>query len=279
MTRFQRRWAGRLLTFGLLCMATGLLALPFFWMVATSLKPLSEVTVYPPTWWPSEIRWSNYAEAWNAAPFGRFYVNSLVAGIGATALQVLLAFPMAYAFARIPFPGKGVLFMAILATMMIPEEMKLVPNYLLLRWLGWIDSYAALILPPAAHAFPVFVLYQQFRLLPQDLFDAATVDGAGHLRVLWQIAAPLSRPMVAAVTLIAFLGRWNDYLWPLIVTNTTTMRTLPIGLAYLKASQEEGNRWDLLMAAAVFIIVPVLLLYVVAQRHFVEGIVRGALKG
>jgi ABC-type glycerol-3-phosphate transport system permease component len=279
MTRFQRRWAGRLLTFGLLCMATGLLALPFFWMVATSLKPLSEVTVYPPTWWPSEIRWSNYAEAWNAAPFGRFYVNSLVAGIGATALQVLLAFPMAYAFARIPFPGKGVLFMAILATMMIPEEMKLVPNYLLLRWLGWIDSYAALILPPAAHAFPVFVLYQQFRLLPQDLFDAAAVDGAGHLRVLWQIAAPLSRPMVAAVTLIAFLGRWNDYLWPLIVTNTTTMRTLPIGLAYLKASQEEGNRWDLLMAAAVFIIVPVLLLYVVAQRHFVEGIVRGALKG
>ena len=186
---------------------------------------------------------------------------------------------MGYAFAVIRFPGKPFIIIAVIATMAVPEESKLVPNFLLMRDFGWIDTYWALIIPPAAHAFPVFVLYQQFRTIPSSMRDAARADGAGHWRTLWQVYVPMSRPAIAAVIVIAFLGRWNDFLWPLIITNTAEMRTLPIGLAYLRGLQETGNQWPILMAGSLLVILPVLLLYVVAQRQFVEGITRGAIKG
>lgn len=253
-----------------------MLALPFFWMALTSLKSSAAVAAYPPSWWPSEFTWSNYRDAWNAAPFGRYYINSVVTGAAATSLQIIFALLMAYAFAVIRFPGKGAILLAVISTMMIPDEMKLVPNYILLSRLHWVDTYWALIIPPAAHAFPVFVLYQYFRTVPPDLLDAAHVDGAGHLRILIQIIAPMARPVLAATALVAFLGRWNDFLWPLIVTNRTVMRTLPIGLNYLK---ENEGRWNILMAAAIYVIIPMIGLYVAAQRQFVEGITRGALKG
>lgn len=265
--------------FLLLSALTGLLALPFFWMVATSFKSSAEMAVYPPTWFPKHPQFQNYVEAWHSAPFGRFYLNSLLVGVGATSCQTLFALMMAYAFAVVRFPASRVLFMAVLATMMIPDEMKLVPNYMLMSRLGLTNSYPALILPALAHAFPVFVLYQHFRSIPRGLIEAAQADGASHFRILFTILTPISRPMVAAAALMVFLGRWNDYLWPLIVTNSTAMRTLPIGLAYLKGSQESGNRWHILMAAAVFVIIPILALYVAVQRQFVEGMVRGALKG
>lgn len=255
-----------------------LLALPFYWMVVTSLQP-SEAVVTQGAWWPSEFRWANFADAWNAAPFGRFYVNSIVTGVCATAIQVVGAILMAYAFAVIRFPGKPAIIVAVIATMAVPEEAKLVPNFLLMREFGWIDTYWALIIPPAAHAFPVFVLYQQFRTIPSTMREAARADGAGHWRTLWHVYVPMSRPAIAAVVVIAFLGRWNDFLWPLIVTNSADMRTLPIGLAYLRGLEETGNRWPLLMAGCLLVILPILLLYAVAQRQFVEGITRGAIKG
>lgn len=274
-----RRRPQTLIVYACLVVAAGLVGLPFFWMIVTSLKSPAEIVQYPPTWWPGRIRWENYAEAWQAAPFGRFYLNSVVTGAAATVLQVVLALFMAYAFALVRFPGKSFLFLLVLATMMIPLEMKLIPNYLLLNKLNWIDTYWALIVPPAAHAFPVFVFHEQFKTLPRDLIDAAKVDGAGHLRILATLVIPLSRPVVAAVTLIALLGRWNDYLWPLIVTNREVMRTLPVGLAYLKESQEGGLRWNILMAGSVFVIIPMLVLFLCVQRQFVEGITRGAVKG
>lgn len=264
--------------FALLTIAAIILGLPFFWMVATAFKPLPEIIVYPPRWLPREIRPENFVEAWNAAPFGRFYLNSIVTGVAATALQVVFAAFMAYAFVFIRFPAKRFLFLMVLATMMIPVEMKLVPNYLLLSRLGWINTYWALILPPAAHAFPVFVLQQQFKTLPRDLIDAAKVDGAGHLQILLRVVTPVSRPLLAAVGLVSFVGRWNDYLWPLIATNTVAMRTLPIGLAYLKETQEGGNRWNLLMAGTIFVIIPIMILFLFTQKQFVEGITRGAVK-
>lgn len=277
---FGRRGLPRtLFTYAVLVVATVILGMPFFWMTTTAFKPLQEVILYPPRWWPEQVRWENFVEAWQAAPFGRFYINSVVTGVATTLLQVLFALTMAYAFAYIPFPGKNLLFLLVLSTMMIPVEMKLVPNYLLLKELGWINTYWALIVPPAAHAFPVFVLYQQFRTLPRDLIDAATVDGATHLQTLLQVVAPMSRPLLAAVALVSFVGRWNDYLWPLIVTNKVTMRTLPIGLAYLKETQEGGNRWNLLMAGTIFVVAPILVLFIFTQKQFVEGITRGAVKG
>lgn len=277
---YRRQQSGeKVLTYAGLIGAAFLLGLPFFWMLATSIKPIQEVIIYPPQWLPREIRLENYVEAWNAAPFDRFYVNSIVTGVATTILQVVFALFMAYAFVFVEFPVKGPLFLLVLATMTIPVEMKLVPNYLLLSKLGWINTYWALIIPPAAHAFPVFVLYQGFRTLPKDLIDAAHVDGASHTQILFQVVAPMSRPLLAAVALVSFVGRWNDYLWPLIVTNKVAMRTLPIGLAYLKETQEGSNRWNLLMAGTVFVIFPILILFLFTQKQFVEGITRGAVKG
>jgi len=261
-------------------LATGLLGLPFFWMVMTSLKSTAETGVYPPAWLPESVRWENYVDAWHAAPFGRFYFNSIVTGVATTTLQIVFASLMAYAFACIRFPGKHYLLFLVLATMMIPDEMKLVPNYLLLNRLGWIDTYWALIVPPIAYAFPVFVLYQQFRTIPPSLLDSARVDGASHFRIVWQVVMPLSRPVVVAVTLVSFLGRWNDYLWPLVVTNSVKMRTLPIGLAYLKKEAEEGTTpWNLMMAATIFVVIPIVILYSMLQKQFVAGITKGAVKG
>ncbi|MFW6183193.1 MAG: carbohydrate ABC transporter permease [Chloroflexota bacterium] len=264
--------------FALLTIVAIILGLPFFWMIITALKPVQEVIIYPPSWLPQEIRLENFVDAWNAAPFGRFYINSIVTGVATTVLQVVFAAFMAYAFVFIRFPAKRFLFLLVLATMMVPLEMKLVPNYILLANLDWINTYWALIIPPAAHAFPVFVLEQQFRTLPQDLIDAAKVDGASHFQILVRIVTPVSRPLLAAVGLVSFVGRWNDYLWPLIVTNEVTMRTLPIGLAYLKETQEGSNRWNLLMAGTIFVIVPILILFIMTQKQFVEGITRGAVK-
>ncbi|HSM54894.1 MAG TPA: carbohydrate ABC transporter permease [Candidatus Sulfomarinibacteraceae bacterium] len=264
--------------FALLTIVAIILGLPFFWMIITALKPVHEVIIYPPRWLPQEIRLENFVDAWNAAPFGRFYINSIVTGVATTLLQVVFAAFMAYAFVFIRFPYKRFLFLLVLATMMVPLEMKLVPNYILLAKLDWINTYWALIIPPAAHAFPVFVLEQQFRTLPRDLIDAAKVDGASHFQILVRIVTPVSRPLLAAVGLVSFVGRWNDYLWPLIVTNEVTMRTLPIGLAYLQETQEGSNRWNLLMAGTIFVIIPILILFIMTQKQFVEGITRGAVK-
>lgn len=270
----------RAVTLLILFLATAALGLPFYWMLLTSLKTAAEASTFPPAWMPATPQWSNYADAWQAAPFGRLYFNSIVVAVAVTVLQVGFALLMAYAFAFIRFPAKTPLLLAVVATMMVPDEMKLVPNFLLLNRLGWIDTYAGLIVPSIAHAFPVFVLYQQFRQLPKPLIEAAQADGASHLHILWHVAMPIARPVLTAVTLVSLLGQWNAYLWPLVVTNTTAMRTLPLGLAYLRKQAEDGSTpWNLLMAAAVFIVIPIVILYTIAQKQFIEGITRGALKG
>ena len=275
----NRNIIGQAATYLLLSVFVFCLGLPFVWMLLTSFKPSAELLTYPPSWWPEVWRWRNYVEAWQAADFGWYFFNSAVTSTAATGLQVLFAAMMAYAFARIPFPGKPVLLGLVLATMLIPDEMKLIPNYLLMARLGWIDTYWALIVPPAAHAFPVFILYQHFRMLPKDMLEAAEIDGAGHVRLLFRILVPMSRPVLAACLLMSFIGRWNDFLWPLVVTETPGMRTLPIGLAFLKDVEAGAAQWHLLMAASVFVIIPVLILFVAVQKQFIGGITQGALKG
>lgn len=307
--RLVREWLEKGAVYGLLILATLVLGLPFFSMITTSLKTPQEVILNnPPKFLPEIPQWSNFATAWAVAPFDLFYFNSIFTGLASTFLQVLFALLMAYALVFIEFPFKRILFLLVLATMMIPVEMKLIPNFLLLKQLGdlsraadapvqmalsaigWkmapaqlccgINSYFALIVPPAAHAFPVFVLHQQFRILPRDLIDAAKVDGANHLQILWRVVTPLSRPVLAATVLISFVGRWNDYLWPLIITQSEAMRTLPVGLAYLRAASEEvSTPWNLLMAASIFVIAPIFILFLFTQKQFVEGITAGAIKG
>lgn len=273
-----RRVAGRLLSHAALIGASVAIGLPFFWMVTTALKSDLEVGVFPPVWLPSTLRWENFAEVWRSAPFGMFYVNSFITTLSGLALEVIIGALAAYAFARIEFPHRDRLFLVVLATMMIPGEMALVPNYLTVRTLGWINTYPGIVIPYVSSAFGCFLLRQAFLALPQDIFDAAKIDGAGHLRMLLQIALPMTRPVVATFALFLFIAKWNAYLWPLIVTNTWNMRTLPIGLVMVREADITLG-WQHLMAASLFVLIPVLVVFFLAQRQLIEGIARGAVKG
>ncbi len=260
------------LIFGLL-----LVAFPFFWMILTSLKSYEETTSVPPTIFPETYQFSNYTEAWSHAPFGRYFLNSAGVALAVTASVIISSLLAGYAFALIDFPGKKALFVLYLATMMIPFEVVLVPNFATITWLGWRNTYAALIVPWMANAFSVFLIRQNLRALPRDYMDAAYVDGCGHLRFLWYVAAPLVKPALITAGLLAFLGSWNSFLWPLVVTDTENMAVIQFGLqTFLR---EEATDYRLLMAASAFTIMPIVILYLFAQRYFIEGVSGSGLKG
>ena len=255
-----------------------LMAAPFLWMLSTAVKSPNEILVFPPQWIPSQFRWDNFATAWNMAPFDRFYFNSVFVAVASTLLELAIGIMSAYAFARVRFPGRDLVFLLVLATLMIPTDITILPNYITLSKLGWINTYWALIIPPAANAFGTFLLRQHIISLPEALFDAAKLDGATHLQILRHMVIPMSLPVIAALVLIGFIDKWNSYLWPLIVTNTESMRTLPVGLVFLRP-QDGGTPYHLLMAATTFVIAPIVVLFVLTQKQFIEGITRGAVKG
>ncbi|CAN5766935.1 carbohydrate ABC transporter permease [soil metagenome] len=265
----RKRW-GHLALHVVLIAGSLLMLLPFFWMLSTSLKQASEVFSFPPRWIPSTFAWSNYTKALTAMPFGRFYLNSFIVAISTTVLTILTSSLAAFAFARLRFRGRDTLFLVYLATLMIPFTVLLIPNFILVRYLGWYDSYPALIFPPAFSAFATFLLRQYFRGVPFELDDAARIDGASSLRIWWQIIMPNSGPVIAALTIFLFLGNWNEFLWPLVVTNSEDMRTIPVGLNAFQG--QFGVRWELLMAAAVVAMLPVLVVYMFAQKWFIKGI-------
>ncbi len=260
----------------LLVMAV-VVGLPFIWMLSTAFKSPTEVNIFPPIWIPETLRWDNFATAWASAPFGQFYVNSIIVTVWGVVMEVIIAALTAYAFARIDIPGRNVLFMILLAAMMIPGQMALIPNYVTLKHLGWINQYAGIVVPHVSSVFGAFLLRQSFLSIPGELFDAATMDGAGHLRCLRSLALPLARPVVATLGLYLFIAKWNDYLWPLIITNTQDMRTLPVGLVMVKNAEYLIGP-EHLMAATLFVLVPVLVVFFMAQRQLIEGIAAGALK-
>lgn len=269
---------GRLASHAVLIFASTVIGLPFFWMISTSFKSDVEVGLFPPVWLPSQLLWENYVRVWTAAPFDMFYINSIITTLSGLILEVIIGAMSAYAFARIEFPHRDALFLVVLATMMIPGEMAIVPNYLTLRNLGWINTYQGIVIPYVSSAFGCFLLRQAFLAMPQEIFDAAKIDGAGHLRILLSIALPMARPVVATFALFLFISKWNAYLWPLIVTNTWNMRTLPIGLVMVR--EAEGTLgWQHLMAASLLVLLPVLVVFFLAQRQIIEGIARGAVKG
>ena len=244
--------------------------LPFAWMLSTSLKEPRQIFTYPPVWIPSPIAWENYATTVSVMPFGRFYFNSLVVAASVTMLQVLTSSLAAFAFARLRFRGRNALFLAYLATLMNPFQVTMIPNFILMRFLGWYDSYQALILPTAFSALSTFLLRQYFLGIPMDLDEAARMDGASSWRIWWQIIMPLSGPAIAALSIFTFLASWNDFLWPLVITTSLEMRTLPVGLS---AFQGQYNvQWHLLMAGSVIAMLPVLIIYAVSQKWIVRGI-------
>lgn len=255
-----------------------LVILPFLWMLSTSFKNPQEVFTYPPNWLPLKLQFQNYVDAWHAAPFGRYFLNSFVTAAGVTIGQLISCSLAAYAFARMNFKGKSVLFTIFLSTTMISNQVTLVPSYLIINALSWQDTYQGLIIPFLANAFGVFMLRQAFMAIPRELEDAARLDGCSRLHFLWKIIVPLARPTLAAQGLFAFMGNWNSYLWPLIITNREEMRTLQIGLRYF-VSQEGGTQWGVYMAAAMLVTLPVILMYFLVQKSFVEGMATTGIKG
>jgi len=250
--------------------------LPYYLMIVTSLKPLPEVFTYPFKWLPSRPAWENYIEAWNHAPFGRYFLNSAIISVAETSGVLLTSALAGYAFARMRFVGREALFVLFLGTLMVPGQVQLVPNYITITRLGWLNTYYALIVPWLASVFGIFFMRQFFATIPQELQDAATIDGASHLTFLRRVVVPLSRPAFITVALLTFLGSWNALTWPLIVTNTPEMRPIMVGL--LSFSNEWGTQPRLLMAAATFSVLPVLLLFFVLQRYFIQGIARAGMK-
>jgi sn-glycerol 3-phosphate transport system permease protein len=279
-TRPARRLPSAWRVLGHLAIALMVVAIgiPMFWMATASLKSLPEIRTFPPIWLPLSPRWQNYADAWRSAPFDRFFLNSIVTTLLASGAKLINAVLCAYALAYLRFPGRDVVFLVILTALMIPVQVTILPNYLTVADLGWINTYQGIVVPEFGVAFGTFLLRQHFLTLPREVMDAARVDGAGHLRTLWSVALPLSRPIIATLTLLTAVGRWNDYLWPLVVTSTKEMRTLPIGIAWMY--DVEGNtQWGIVMAGVVMVILPVLILFVWTQKHLVEGIASGAVKG
>ncbi len=276
--RRRIRW-GNLLLHILLILGSVIMLLPFFWMLSTSLKPGADVfREFPPRWIPATFQWSNYKEALTSMPFDRFYLNSFIVAISVTTLQLLTSSLSAFAFARLRFKGRDVLFFLYLSALMIPFPVLLVPNFIIIRNLGWFDTYAALIIPVSFSAFSTFLLRQYYRGIPIELDEAARIDGASSFRVWWQIIFPNSRPALAALAIFIFLGNWNEFLWPLVVTNSEAMRTVPVGLNVFKG--QYTVKWELLMAAAVVGMLPVLIVYMLAQNWVIKGMsVTGGLKG
>jgi len=223
------------------------------------------------------VRFKNYYDAWKAVPFPRFYLNSIFVAFCVTFGQLLTCSLAAYAFARLEFPGRDKIFFAYLATMMIPGQVTMIPVFILLKKMNWIDTYQALILPGLFSAYGTFLLRQFFLTIPKDLEDAAVIDGCSKLRIWWTIIIPLSKAAIATLATFTFMGSWNDFMWPLIVTNSMHMKTLPIGLASFQGLYT--TNWTLLMAASMIVLIPVIVIYIFNQRFFTEGIVLSGLKG
>ncbi|HEX2866391.1 MAG TPA: carbohydrate ABC transporter permease [Ignavibacteriales bacterium] len=249
---------------------------PFIWMVLTSLKDMNEIYVYPPKWLPDKFHFENYKNAFEAAPFGRYYLNSIIVALSVTLGQLITCSMAAFAFARLRFRGSNILFYLFLGTMMIPYNVTMIPSFMMLYWLGWIDSFKALIVPGLASAFGTFLLRQFFMTIPKELEEAAYIDGASRFKVLWRIIIPLAKPALATLAIFTFMGAFNDFIWALIVLNSDEMRTVQLGLAIFR--DRYLTQWDLLMAGSVTAVLPILLVFFFAQKYFIKGITLSGLK-
>lgn len=243
---------------------------PWGWMVLTSLKTLPEVTQLPPTLLPETAQWSNYAEVWGSAPFGSYVLSSVVVTVSVVALQATLSCLAGYAFARLRFAGREVLFYGVLACLLVPPQVRFVSIFLLLDQVDLLNTWAAQILPHGASALGIFLMRQAFLTIPQEVIDAARVDGAGTLRIIGRIMVPMALPTLVAFMLFSFVYHWNDYFWPLVVTLDEEVRPLPLGVALLR-EQGTGLRWHLIMAGNVLLVAPLLVVFALAQRHLVRA--------
>jgi multiple sugar transport system permease protein len=255
---------------------SAVMLLPLVWMVVVSLETKAQAQRFPPVLFPSAFKFHNYEAAFNAVPFAHFFLNSLVYSLATVAGNLLFCSLAAYGFARMKFFGRKVLFVLLLATLMVPFQVLIIPTFLIVKKLGFVDSVGGLILPNVCNAFGIFLLVQFFRTLPIELEEAARIDGTSRLGILFKIVLPLSLPALATLGIIQFMWSWNDFLWPLIIINTDTHATLQLGLSMFQGAH--STNWNLLMAATVMSQLPMLAVFLFAQRWFVQSIAYSGLK-
>ncbi len=253
--------------------------IPFLWMISTSLKPIEKIFHYPPQWIPDPILWRNYTEALTVAPFALYFRNSVLVTTLSVVGQIASSAIVAYGFARLRFPGRDILFIVLLATMMLPWQVTMIPLFILYRNLDWINTYYPLVVPNylGGNPFFIFLLRQFFLTLPLELDEAAKLDGCGPFRIFWQILLPLTIPGLTTVAIFSFLWNWNEFLWPLIVLNDIDTWTIPLGLNGFR--DQYGTDWNHLMAASFVASLPVILIFFIFQGYFIQGIATTGAKG
>jgi ABC-type glycerol-3-phosphate transport system permease component len=278
-SRHGRDVIRRALAFIVVSLGAILFVAPFAWMVSTALK--SQLDMYYPNWIPNPAVWSNFHDALTSAPFDVYFKNSAIVTTLSTAGVVLSSSLVAYSFARLRWPGRDIWFGVVLATMILPEIVTLIPTYILFSRLHWVNTFLPLIVPPwlGGGAFYIFLLRQFYRGIPMDLSEAAHIDGASELRIWWQIVMPLARPALAAVTIFAFNGAWEDYLHPLIYLSSESKYTLQLGLTTFEGGGGGIPQWNLMMAASIVVMLPVVIVFFLGQRYFIEGVTLTGLKG
>ncbi len=243
---------------------------PLVWMVSTSLKSPEHVFTFPIEWLPDGFHWENYQEALSARPFGLYLLNSIAASSVSVLITVMFSSAAGYGFAHFQFPGRDLLFLIVLSTLMIPFEVVAVPLYIQIQQWGWGDSYTGLILPTALSAIGIFIMRQYMLTIPKDFIDSARIDGANELQILTNIFWPLSMPAMSAVAIFTFVSNWNSYLWPLLIINNDQLRTLPLGMALYE--NQLTVTYNRIMAVAVFGALPLILVFILLQRNFIRGI-------
>jgi multiple sugar transport system permease protein len=266
----------KIATYGVLMLCAAAIIFPLLWSFLSALKPKEQVFRIPLEIFPTEWQWQNFILPFQQRPFGTYFLNSIFAAAVTILITMVVASLAGYSLAKFRYPGRGIAFLAILSTLMLPVQVILVPLYLVVRDLGWLDTYQGLIIPQAVNAFSIFLMRQHFLTLPDDYIEAARLDGASELGILWRVILPMSRPALAAVAIFSFLGSWDSYIWPLVAVTKENMRTLPLGLAGFFG--EYSSEYNLALAAAFVMMLPVLIVFIIMQRYFVEGLTRSGLK-
>ncbi|MGI6381112.1 MAG: carbohydrate ABC transporter permease [Anaerolineae bacterium] len=270
--------AERALVYMILLLGALLLMVPFLWMLSTSLKPLGEVFEFPIRWIPTRIVWSNYADVFSKAPFGRYLLNTVFITVVAIVGNLIGSSLAAFAFARFDFPGRNLLFLVMLSTMMVPAWVTMIPTFIMFNYFGWLDTFKPLLVPAFfAQPFYTFLLRQFFMGVPKDLEDAARIDGCSTFRIFWQVMLPLSRPALATVAIFSFFSHWNVLLGPLLYLQSQEKLTVSVGMLFFQG--EQGTNYPVMMAAATISMLPCLVLFFLAQRLFIQGVVVSGVKG
>lgn len=281
-TRRTQPWllgfVAKLLLYLALLAGLWLFCIPLYYMLTTSLKAENEVFAIPIHWLPVQFSPQNYPEAFRVAPFARYFFNSTLVALSTVLTTLFFCTIAGYGLAKYDFPGRNFVFLFILSTMMIPFQVIVIPLYVVVYQLGWTNSYAGLIIPGAMGAFGVFLMRQFALTLPDELLDAARIDGAGEFTILWRIAVPMLRPALATLALLTFIGSWNDFLWPLLVVTKNELFTLPLGMTVFTQPLRQPY-WTYIMAVSTVATLPVVLVFIALQRYFIQGVVLSGMKG